>query len=98
MTCQPILAALVTLEIAFYLLTCQYNHRSRYQGAQSDAGDMKERVQIWKQTVAATPSDGLDQLLARCFTSVAKAEDIRRGNIEDLLSGRSKSSHCCGNG
>lgn len=56
---------------------------------------MEEKIQIWKQTVAATPSDGLDQLLARCFTSVATAEDMRRGNIEDLLSGRFKSSCFC---
>jgi hypothetical protein len=98
MTYQPILAALITLEVAFYLRTCHYNHRRGYQEAQSEAEDMKERLRKWKQTVAATPSDGLDQLLARCFTSVAKAEDIRRGNIEDLLSGRSKSSHCCTDG
>lgn len=90
---QPLLAALASLEAANYLFIYCHTRSNSNQSSLFGAETREARIHSWKQVMnretSTTTGDTVNQLLARCFTPVKRAEDFRRGNIEELLSGRS---------
>lgn len=120
MPCQPLMAAILGLEIAYYGYVRSSLHKfDEYHHGGEVESTLETRKYSWKRLIedhkSRNSGETIDHLLVRCFTQtnfdvsgrcprrlhglfdsqkrVVRIEDIKRGNMEEFLSGTSPSAH-----